>query len=219
MPAVPKSIDALQPLTPPPVPIAKDERKARIEKARKLMAARHLDAIFMEGGTSLLLLHGDPLGPERAHLRRRHPARAARSPACARDSKRTRASELIQFGTDVRAWQEDESPFKLVAGDPAATAAVATGRVGIEERVRFFIADGIHHAAPAHRSRRAPTPVTAGCRMIKSPAEIALMQRANDITIAAYKAAWQTLREGMPQDELARNITAAFTAARRPTAT
>ena len=32
------------------------------------------------------------------------------------------------------------------------------------------------------------TPVTAGCRMIKSPAEIALMQRANDITIAAYKA-------------------------------
>jgi Xaa-Pro dipeptidase len=56
------------------------------------------------------------------------------------------------------------------------------------------------------------TPVTAGCRVIKSPAEIALMQRANDVTIAAYKAALTTMREGMSQDELAGNITKAFRA-------
>jgi Xaa-Pro dipeptidase len=79
----------------------------------------------------------------------------------------------------------------------------------MEERVRFFVADGIHLEAP-HLQVASATPVTAGCRMIKSPAEIALMQHANDITITAYKAAWQTLREGMSQDELARNITTAF---------
>jgi len=86
---------------------------------------------------------------------------------------------------------------------------ISTGRVGMEERVRFFIADGIHLAAP-HVDVTSATPVTAGCRMIKSPTEIALMQRANDITITAYKAAWQTLHEGMSQGELARNITAGF---------
>ena len=68
--------------------------------------------------------------------------------------------------------------------------------------MRFFIADGIRE-----RRRRSSscsrTPVTAGCRMFKSPAEIALMQRANDITIEAYRAAFTTLREGMTQDEFA----------------
>ena len=48
--------------------------------------------------------------------------------------------------------------------------------------------------------------------MIKSPAEIALLQRANDITIEAYKAALATLREGMSQRELGANIAAAFRA-------
>jgi Xaa-Pro aminopeptidase len=56
------------------------------------------------------------------------------------------------------------------------------------------------------------TPVTAGCRMIKSPTEIALMQRANDITIEAFKASFSTLAEGMTQFELQRNIRASFDA-------
>ena len=72
--------------------------------------------------------------------------------------------------------------------------------------MRFFIVDGLRAGRAPASSVRAATPVTAGCRMIKSPAEIALMQRANDITIAAYKAAFATLREGMTQCELGRNM-------------
>ncbi len=207
MPAVPKSIDALQPLTPPPVPIAKDEREARIEQARQLMAANHLDAIFMEGGTSLFYYTGVRWGLSERTFGIVIP-RKGEIAWVTPGFEEARARELIQFGTDIRTWQEDESPFKLVA-DILRDRGVATGRVGMEERVRFFIADGIHLEAP-HIDVVSATPVTAGCRMIKSPAEIALMQRANDITIAAYKAAWQTLREGMSQDELARNITTAF---------
>src|SRR5205085_224417 len=55
-------------------------------------------------------------------------------------------------------------------------------------------------------------PVTVGCRVIKSPAELALMQRANDITVACYKAAFATLREGMTQRELSANIAEAYRA-------
>jgi Xaa-Pro aminopeptidase len=92
---------------------------------------------------------------------------------------------------------------------------VATGKVGIEERVRFFIADGIAKAAPASTLVLA-TPVTAGCRMFKSPTEIALMQRANDITIEAYKAAFATLAENMTQFEFQRNVRAVFDALGAP---
>ncbi len=207
MAPVPPAIRDLQPLGPAPVPIPKAEREARIEKARQLMATNHLDAIFMEGGTSLFYYTGLRWGlsertfgiviPRKGEIAWVTPA-----------FEEARAKELIEFGTDIRTWQEDESPFALVAGI-LRDRGVATGRVGMEERVRFFVADGIHLEAP-HLQVASATPVTAGCRMIKSPAEIALMQHANDITITAYKAAWQTLREGMSQDELARNITMAF---------
>ncbi|HJZ82172.1 MAG TPA: Xaa-Pro peptidase family protein, partial [Pyrinomonadaceae bacterium] len=84
-----------------------------------------------------------------------------------------------------------------------------TGRIGIEERVRFFLFDGIRQAAPKLEFVSA-TPVTAGCRMFKSPAEIALMQKANDLTLIAYRATWATMREEMPQAEFANNCATAF---------
>ena len=46
--------------------------------------------------------------------------------------------------------------------------------------------------------------------MYKSPAEIALMQKANDLTIVAYRATWATMREDMTQGEFAGNCAAAF---------
>ena len=84
-------------------------------------------------------------------------------------------------------------------------------RVGIEERTRFAVVDGLRKEAPA-LELVSGDPVTVGCRVIKSPAEIALMQRANDITIAAYKAALATVYDGMDQRELGANIAAAYKA-------
>src|SRR5678815_1212373 len=80
-----------------------------------------------------------------------------------------RARELIQMGTDIRTWEEDESPYQRVA-EILRDRGVRTGRVGIEERVRFFLFDGIRQAAPRVQFVSA-TPVTAGNRMFKSPAE------------------------------------------------
>jgi len=84
-------------------------------------------------------------------------------------------------------------------------------RVGVEERLRFFVFNGVKKEASAITYDSAD-PVTAGCRMIKSPQEIALMQRANDMTIAAYKAAFAKLREGMTQGDLRGEILAAYRA-------
>ena len=58
-----------------------------------------------------------------------------------------RARELIYQGDDVRAWQEDESPYeRIVAG--LKDRGVITGRVGIDEAARFFVFDGIRNLAP-----------------------------------------------------------------------
>jgi len=207
--SLPESIRALKPLTPAVVPIANDERRARIEKARRLMAENHLDAIFMEGGTNLYYFTGVRWGNSERTFGVVIPARGEIAYVCP-GFEEDRARELIKFGTDVRTWQEDESPYRLIA-NIFRDRGITTGRVGIDERTRFFIVDGIRQEASRIEYAIA-TPVTAGCRMFKSPAELALMQRANDITITAYKAAWATLREGMPQGELANNITAGFRA-------
>jgi Xaa-Pro dipeptidase len=125
-----------------------------------------------------------------------------------------RAREITKFTNDVRVWQEDEDWGQVLASI-LKDRGVATGRVGLEERVRFFIADGLQKASPQAKFVLG-TPVTAGCRMIKSPTEIALMQRANDITIEAYKAAFATLAEGMTQFEFQSNVRAAFDALGAP---
>jgi Xaa-Pro dipeptidase len=125
-----------------------------------------------------------------------------------------RAREVTKFSDDVRAWQEDESPFRLVARI-LADRGIATGRVGIEERLRFYIFDGVRKAASGVDFVDA-VPVTAGCRMFKSATEIALMQRANDVTIAAYRDAFSKLTEGMTPADLRREIERAFVAAEGP---
>src|ERR1044072_9746451 len=114
------------------------------------------------------------------------------------------------MGTDIRTWEEDQSPYQRVA-EIFRDRKIRTGRIGMEERVRFFLFDGIRKAAPALQYVSA-TPITAGGRMFKSPAELALMQRANDITIVAYKATHDNMREGMTQDEFSGNCAAAFRA-------
>jgi Xaa-Pro dipeptidase len=206
---VPDAIRALKPMTAGIVPITTDERKARLEKARRLMAANHLDAIFLEGGSSLFYFTGVRWGLSERPFVAVIPAKGELAWVCPAFEE-ARARELITMGTDVRTWQEDDSPYRLVA-QILKDRGLAAGRVGVEERLRFFIFNGVRKEAPGIAFDSAD-PVTAGCRMIKSPAEIALMQRANDMTLAAYRAGFATVREGMTQDELRANILAAYRA-------
>jgi Xaa-Pro dipeptidase len=206
---VPDVIRALKPMTAGIVPITADERKARLEKARRLMAASNLDAIFLEGGSSLFYFTGVRWGLSERPFVAVIPAKGDIGWVCP-GFEEARARELIGSGGDVRLWQEDESPYRLVA-QILKDRGVAAGRVGVEERLRFFVFNGVKKEALGLEFDSAD-PVTAGCRMIKSPAEIALMQRANDMTIAAYRAGFATVREGMTQDELRANILAAYRA-------
>jgi len=205
----PDAVRQLRPLPGKLAPITDDERSARIEKARRLMVENNIDAIYLESGSSLFYYTGARWGQSERMFALVIPARGELAWVCPKFEE-MRAHEQIRFGTDIRAWEEDESPYKLVA-QIFKDRGVRTGRIGMEERVRFFLFDGIRNEA-RNLEYVSADPVTAGCRMIKSPAEIALMQRANDITIAAFKAAAATLKEGMTQFEFGANVSAAFRA-------
>jgi Xaa-Pro dipeptidase len=206
---VPESIRKLRKMTDGIAPISLDERRDRIEKARRLMRENKIDAIYLEPGSSMFYYTGMRWSTSERMFALVIPARGEIAWVCPKFEEE-RARELIKIGDDIRTWEEDESPYQRVA-EIFRDRGLRTGRVGIEERVRFFLFDGIRKAAPKLQFVSA-TPVTAGGRMFKSAAEIALMQRANDITIVAYKATIDNARKGMTQDEFAGNCAAAFRA-------
>ncbi len=207
------AIAALKPYPGKAAPISDDERRARIEKARRLMADNGIGAIVLEPGTSMSYYVNVRWGLSERPFLLVIPAKGELAYVCP-GFEEARAREITKFTSDIRVWQEDEDWGAIVAGI-LRDRGVATGTVGVEERVRFFIPEGLRAAAPQVRFVLA-TPVTAGCRMIKSPAEIALMQRANDVTIEAFRAAFATLREGITQYEFGANIRAAFQALGHP---
>ena len=149
------------------------------------------------------------MGPERADDGDRHPARDDPAYVCpAFEEPRLRS--LLTIGDDIRAWEEHESPFlrvRQILGD----RGIATGTLAMEESARFFLFDGIRQAAPGV-SFVSADPVVVACRVIKSPAEIALMQRAMDITVTAYQACIPLLAEGMTAREFGRLSAAAHEA-------
>jgi Xaa-Pro aminopeptidase len=195
---VPGPIAALQPMTGGFREIALDERRARLVRAQRLMAETGFDAVVLAGGTSLAYFTGAEWGLSERFFglvltREGDPAWI--TPAF----EKRRALEQIKIGTDVRAWEEHESPFDLVASILKDRGAV-TGQIGIEETMPFAFANAIGGAAPAARLAVA-TPVSAGCRMIKDAHEIALLRRACEITMVAHRAVFASLRVGMTQAE------------------
>lgn len=206
---MPPALRTLKPMTAGVVPISDAERQGRIERARQLMRENRLDAIFLEPGSSMIYYTGTRWGKSERLFGLVIPAKGELA-FVVPGFEEERAREVIRFATDIRPWQEDEDPEALVV-KILKDRGVQAGRVGIEEQTRFFVFDAIRKNAPALQLVSA-TPVTAGCRMIKSPAEIALLQKANDITLAAIKAAAATLHEGMTQPELSANVAAAHRA-------
>jgi Xaa-Pro dipeptidase len=204
-PALPPSIAALASMKHLARPITNQERSARMEKARRLMVGAHMDAILMIGGTTLdYFSHINWWNSERLFVMVL-PAKGEPFFVCPAFEE-GRAREQIAAGpvgerADVRTWQEDEDPYALVALG-LRDRGVATGTLGIEERVTFVFSDGIAKAAPSLRLVSA-TPVTAGCRMVKDAHEIELLRLASKVTLTAYAAAHRALHDGLTQDQFA----------------
>jgi Xaa-Pro dipeptidase len=175
------------------------------------MREHQLDAIVLTGGTSLAYFTGLHWGLSERLLALVLPTQGAPFVVCPA-FERDRAAEQLDAGplagtADVLTWEEHEDPYRLVAQGLRARG-LATGRLGVEETVRFVFSDGIARAAPALQLTSA-TPITAGCRAQKDEHELALMRHASAVTLKAYEAAWRALRDGMKQGEFADLVVAA----------
>ncbi|SFR96948.1 M24 family metallopeptidase [Sphingomonas jatrophae] len=175
-------------------PITPAERQARIRQAQRLMQQQGVSAIVTEPGASMEYFTGvrwrRSERPALAIIPREGNA-ALIVPKFEEGSIR----ETLLVPAEVRAWEEDQSPYAIAAG-LIADRKLASGRIGTEETLRTFIVQGLTGALPS-ATIEPGTAIFRGCRMIKTPAEIALMQVAADITVAAYRATWPQVRAGM----------------------
>jgi len=120
----------------------------------------------------------------------------------------SRVHELMRDPLEIRVWQEDESPSKIIAGS-LADRGIRLGRVGIEETLPFTFYDHFRSAAPAFECVSAD-PVTVACRAVKSPQELELMRLACEATCDVYREVFFTLNEGMTEEEVIRVINAGY---------
>jgi Xaa-Pro dipeptidase len=202
----------LRDITGGAVPIGRDERLKRIARAQALMKAQGIGAVLIEPGSSMIYFTG-----VRWHTSERLTVAIlpVEGDPCIVTPFFEEPSVRQSLGVpaEVRVWQEDEDPIAVVAGF-LKDRKLAGGTVAIEERVRFFASDGLARALAAMGSGAklvSANPVVRGCRMIKTAPEIALMQMATDVTIAAYRWVYPRIEKGMTREQIAALMDAATT--------
>jgi Xaa-Pro dipeptidase len=187
-------------------PVGSDEFLARQERARRLMKDNAIDAIFVEGGTTLAYFTGLHWWLSERLFAMVLPQRGEPffiSPKFEEGRAREKLGDV-----KIYTWEEHEKPIERIR-DGLHDRGLLGAKLGIEETTRYYAVEQLQQRLPTLTLRSA-TPVTAGCRSIKSPHEIELMQVANDITAQVYKEVQRQLREGMGERELGGIISALY---------
>jgi len=188
--------------------ISLDERRSRIAKAQALMQEHDVEALIVEPGSTMDYFSGIQwwrserltalIIPKSGEL-------AVVTPFFEEPSVR----ESLKVGGDVRTWHEDVDPLEVVVC-VLRDRGISSGNIAFEDTVRHFVVDGLDKATVGY-TRVSGAPIVNGCRMIKSPTELALMQKANDITMAAYRSVYPNIKEGMTPSDIGTMMKKAMT--------
>ena len=199
-------LSSLRALTTGAAPIDRSERARRLARAQQLMRANGLAAVVLEPGSSMIYFTGVRWSRSERPTLAILPVEGEPcivTPFFEEPSVR----ESLAIKASVRVWQEDEGAFGILAG--FLRDRHLTGPVGVEETVRFFISDGIGKAIG--RRLVSANAIVRGCRMVKTPAEIALMQAATDVTMSAYRWTYPRVEAGMTGPQVGALMNAATT--------
>jgi Xaa-Pro dipeptidase len=205
-----KELADLDDMTMGITPVALPEYEARIHKAQRLMREKDIAGIYVNAGTSLYYFTGTRWGASERMVGAIIPA-SGQLEYIAPAFEEATLVEYMTITGRVNCWEEDESPYALM-GSALARMGLKEGTIGIDEAAPFFISDGIRQSNPQYQFRNAAE-VTASCRMIKSSTELALMQRAKNITLEVHKCAARILAPGVTTTEVEAFIHAAHKAA------
>ncbi len=181
-------------------PIVRAEYQSRIKKAQRLMKQHGLDAIYLNAGTNLYYFTGTRWGSSERMVGAVLSANGQLEYIAPYFEIDTLMGSMLIKG-EVHGWHEHQSPYQLF-GAVLGRMGLGEGVIGLDESTAFFITDGLAEANPSHKYVNAKA-VTAGCRMCKSSTELALLQRAKDMTIEVHKSAARILHTGMSTSEVA----------------
>jgi Xaa-Pro dipeptidase len=200
----------LRPITASAQPIPREERQARLGKLQELLQRRGDAAFLAEAGTSLEYYTGVKWWRSERTTAALVPARG-RPVVVTPYFEEPSIRETLQVDADVRTWKEDQSPFVLLA-DAMRSLPDSSGRLAVEHTTRFFIWDRLARELGAAAQLVSGEELVRACRMHKSPAEIALMQVANEVTMAAIRHVHGRIERGMTADHIMEMLVAATTA-------
>ncbi|MFM1933374.1 MAG: Xaa-Pro dipeptidase [Bacteroidota bacterium] len=188
-------------------PISAEERKSRVAKAQKLMAEKNIQAIILDAGINMNYYTGISWHPSERSMLAVIPAKGEINFICPAFEE-DRFLEMAPAGTKVSIWEEDENPFALTTC-VLKGIGIEKGQIGIDEFCRFFIFDGLRKTSNFQFVNA--DAITIPCRIIKSAAEIALMQKANDATVKAIQAGIAALSLGCTPRQISQKIAQAHT--------
>jgi len=182
-------------------PISQKERHGRVEKAQELMREKGIDALYLDASTSYYYFTGVRLQDTWERLYGAIlPAEGAISHICpAFEIEKTKT--MVEAGADIRGWEDHEDPAALVI-DTLHENGCSHGTIAVDESTPFFTFDGLRRAGNSFEFVNGSI-ITGACRLIKSVAELALMQTSKDITLEVHKAVARILREGITTTEVA----------------
>ncbi len=210
---LPAPILALTDRTHDVKPISTAEHNDRLDRARELMKQISIDAILLSTGASLFYFTGAHWYQSERLFAWILPVAAAPfviCPALERDHLNDLLLHFPERDTTLTyLWQENQSPYATLR-KAFAEVNITTGHLGIDDQTSFAHANAIAQACPALKLVSA-LPVTAGCRAIKSPAEIALLRLANQITLDVYRAVYQSARPGWTNQQIEELVSKAYT--------
>lgn len=175
-------------------PIQKEEFNIRLQNACEQMQANNVSVVYLNAGTNLFYFTG----------MRWHASERMVGALLFQDGSLEYIAPKFEEGTildfmqiegNVNCWEEHESPYELF-NTLLKNKGIVDGKVYMDEITPFFIINGIQRVNENLELEDAKV-ITAGCRMIKSKAEIAIMQHAMNITLEVQKAAARILYPGI----------------------
>src|SRR5882762_1342373 len=181
-------------------PITAQEHSARVAKVQTLMQQQKIAAFLVEAGSTLEYFTGIRWWRSERTTAALIPAEGqvvVVTPFFEEPSIR----ETLKIAAEVRPWKEDESPFDLIAGALGDHAAIE-GPLAVEATTRLFIVDHVAKASGTRREVVLGDELVRVCRIVKSAAELALMQAANDVTIAALRHLHGRIEAGMRRSDI-----------------
>ena len=195
-----EALGSLSDMTKGVPPVAKAEFEDRLSRLQQHMQVAGVSATYLHAGTNLYYFTGLRWSPSERMVAAIVPAEGPVQYVAPKFEINT-LQDYWLIESEIHPWEEHESPYEVAARLVQSMSGGSATKVFVDEVTPFFIFNGLRNAIPGAEFIHAQ-PATQSIRSRKSPAEIALLKRAHEMTLQVHKAAASILRPGISTTEV-----------------